>query len=171
MKRTLFLVLALLVTLSCEKESYKKGSPYPAAFSCDTNVSPYNLIKTPGLFLTVRLNLSKGVLNISDSNGQSYPPEALTDIQSRQFTLGLAGLILGIPSLSDNGQICAFDLGCPECEQSSVRLKIDQTGNATCSKCNRTWSLNNNGIAISGKARPLYSYHVSYNNGILTVLN
>lgn len=170
MKRVVFLALALLVTLGCEKNSYRKGSPYPAAFSCDTGISPYNLLKTPGIYLSVRLNRTTGKLHITDSNGGKYD-EPLTDIQSRQFTLGLAGLILGIPSLSENGQICAFDLGCPECDESSVRLKIDQSGNATCPKCERVWGLNNNGIAISGKARPLYSYSVTYSNGILTIVN
>lgn len=170
MKRIVFLVVAFLVTLGCERDSYKKGSPYPAAFSCDTSISPYNLLKTPGLFLSVRLSRTTGKLLITDSNGVSYN-EALTDIQSRQFILGLAGLILGIPSLSENGQICAFDLGCPECDDSGTRLKIDQSGNATCSRCNRKWGLNNNGIAISGKARPLFSYTVRYDNGILTVIN
>lgn len=170
MKRTVFLILALLMALGCENDNYKKGSPYPAAFSCDTNTSPYNLIKTPGLFLTVRLSSTDAKLLISDSNGQKYD-QTLSEMESRQFTLGLAGLILGIPMLSENGQICAFDLGCPECEDPGARLSIDQSGNASCSKCDRKWSLNNNGFAISGKARPLFSYTVRVNNGILTVLN
>jgi hypothetical protein len=170
MKRLILLASALLVTIACERNSYETfTSDYKVFFSCDVSQSPYNQLTTPGRFLSVKKG--DGVLNITDSDGKNYQ-EPLSAIQNGSFIFGLAGLIIGTPTFNnDNSSIWAFDLGCPECNSPATRVKFDLQGNASCSKCGGTWSLNTSGFPTDDKSRPLYRYPASFNNGILTVSN
>ncbi len=172
MKRTALLILAILAVTGCESNSYKTYSrKYHVSFSCDINVSPYNLLTTPGQFLAVRLSMADGKLHMVDCNGIKYD-QSLSEIQSRQFDLGLAGLILGRPAFDiDSNSIWAFDLGCPDCDEMNVRLSIDNQGTASCNKCNGKWNLNSGGFPISGSSRPLYRYPTMMSSGMLTVSN
>jgi len=170
MKRGVMFFLSLLLTLSCEKNSYSTFSnKYRVFFSCETIISPYNQLTTPGRFLSVRK--SNSILTITDSDGNKYE-ETLSATKNGSYIMGLGGLIIGTPTFNnDDMSIWAFDLGCPECESSAVRLKFDLIGNASCSKCGGTWSLNSSGFPTDGKSRPLFRYPTSLNNGILTVSN
>ena len=86
--------------------------------------------------------------------------------------LGLGGLIIGIPVFDSD--IRAYDLACPECDESKATLKVSLTGSATCSKCGGEWNLNADGTCINtdGKERrPLYRYPTSYVNGVFKASN
>ena len=173
MKRGVVLLSLLLLATSCEKNSYSTFSTkYRVLFNCETTVSPYNQLSTPGRFLSVRK--TEGKLIITDSDGNKYD-ETLSDYKNRSFMMGLGGLILGTPTFNnDNMSIWAYDLGCPECDAPTTRLKFDLTGKATCSKCGGEWNLNADGSPISGdgvQRRPLYRYPTSLSNGVLTVSN
>lgn len=170
MKRGFILFSLLLLATACEKNSYSTFSTRNKVFfSCETFQSPYNQLSTPGRFLSIRRG--DGKLIITDSDGNKYE-EPLTAVQSGSFIFGLGGLILGTPTFNnDNMSIWAYDLGCPECDSPGTRLKFDLTGNASCSKCGGTWSLNTSGFPTDDKSRPLYRYPTSFNNGILTVSN
>ena len=173
MKRGLIPFSLLLFAASCDKNSYSVYSTkYKVYFTCETNVSPYNQIFTPGRFLSVRK--SDGMLVIKDSDGETRK-EPLTETKNRTYVMGLAGLIIGTPTFNnDFSHIYAYDLGCPECDAPTVRLKFDLQGTASCSKCGGSWNLNSDGSPINtdGKQmRPLYRYPTSYVNGILTVQN
>jgi len=173
MKKVLFVILALLSATSCERDNcYSVFSrKYMVSFSCDANVSPYNLVNTPGQFISVRQNSTDGKLHIVDSNGNKYDQE-LTDLQSRQFSMGLAGLIIGKPTFdNDNMSVWAYDLGCPECDSRNARLSFDAVGIATCSKCQGEWNLNSSGFPTKDSSRPLYRYPVMQNDGMITVAN
>ena len=171
MKRSVLLLLSLILSASCEKgDSYSTYSQkYRVFFSCETSVSPYNQITTPGRFISVRKN--QGKLYLADSDGNRFDME-LTAIQNGHFAFGLAGLIIGTPTFNnDNMSVWAYDLGCPECNSPTTRLKFDLHGTATCPKCERSWSLNSGGYPVSDKSRPLYRYPVTLNSGLLTVAN
>ena len=176
MKRTFLLIAALLLATACEKNSYSTFSTRNKVFfSHDIYDSPYNQLTTPGRFLSIRKG--DGKLIITDSDGNKYD-EPLSAVQSASFIMGLAGLILGTPMLSnDDMSIWAYDLGCPECNSPNTRLKFVQQGadfTASCSKCGGVWNLNTNGVSINTddkKSHPLYRYPTSLNNGILTVSN
>lgn len=172
MKRAAVLLFAILATAGCQKNSYSTFSrKYHVLFSCDTNVSPYNILSTPGQFLSVTQSLKTGNLIITDSNGKKYN-QTLSESQTRQYSLGLGGLILGRPLFGDDQQsLWAFDLGCPECDQVDVTLTFDIHGTATCSKCNAQWSLNSGGFPVSGSGKTLYRYPTLFSNGMLTVSN
>lgn len=169
MKRGFILISLLLLAVSCEKDNYSTYSTRNKVFfSCDTFLSPFNQT-TAGRFLSVRK--VGGKLYMVDSDGNEYEQE-LTAIQNGSFIMGLAGLIIGTPLMDNYGNsIWAYDLGCPECNSPATRLKFDVNGKAACSKCNNSWDLNNHGFPVEGKARPLYRYPTTFNNGILTVSN
>ena len=173
MKRGLALLSLLLLATACEKNSYSTFSTkYRVYFSCETSVSPYNQLTTPGRFLSVRKN--EGKLSMTDSDGNKYE-EALSEIKNGTFILGLGGLIIGTPTFNnDNMSIWAYDLGCPECDAPTTRLKFNLEGIASCSKCQGSWNLNADGTPVNTDGeqhRPLYRYPTSFNNGILTVSN
>ena len=173
MKRGLILFSLLLFAVSCDKSSYSVFSTkYKVYFTCETNVSPFNQLSTPGRFLSVRK--SDGMLIIKDSDGETRK-EPLTETKNRSFVMGLAGLILGTPTFNNDFMyIYAYDLGCPECDAPTIRLKFDLQGTASCSKCGGSWNLNSDGAPINtdGKQmRPLYRYPTTLRNGILTVSN
>jgi nitrite reductase/ring-hydroxylating ferredoxin subunit len=95
-----------------------------------------------------------------------YP---LTEVQSRVFSFGLAGIIIGSPWYGD-GQIYAYDLGCPQCDLPSARLTVNTTPYAKCAKCGASYELNNHGYATNG-GHPLYRYPISLNGNMLMVHN
>lgn len=173
MKRGVILLSLLLLATSCERSSYTKYSTrHKVFFSCETSMSPYNQITTPGRFLSVRK--SEGKLVMYDSDGKKYD-ETLSEVKNTSFIMGLAGLIIGTPTFNnDDMSIWAYDLGCPECESPSVRLKFSLEGKASCSKCGGEWNLNADGSCINtdgSQHRPLFRYPTTYNNGIFTVQN
>ena len=170
MKRSFILLFSLILTVCCETESYKTYSnKYRVFFSCNIMDAPYNQAVSRGHFVSIRKN--NGKLLFVDSDGHKSDAE-LTAVQSASFMMGLAGLIIGTPIFdNDNTCIWAYDLGCPECNNPSIRLKFNLEGTASCPECEKSWSLNSSGFAVSGKARPLYRYPVTLNNGVLTVSN
>ena len=173
MKRGFIILSLLLLATSCERNSYATfSSKYKVFFSCETSVAPYNQLNTPGRFLSVRK--TEGKLVITDSDGQKFE-ETLSEVKNSSFLMGLSGLIIGTPTFNnDNMSIWAYDLGCPECDAPTTRLKFDLKGTASCSKCNGAWNLNADGSCVNtdGKQhRPLYRYPTTFNNGLFTVSN
>lgn len=172
MRRTVFLFLVFLAVTSCEKNSYTTFSTkYRVFFSCNIMDSPFNQTIEPGRFVSVR-KTSDG-LKTTDSDGHTTTV-AMSEVQNGAFILGLAGIIIGTPLFNNyDFSVWAYDLGCPECDQSNKRLTFDVNGTASCSTCGGKWDLNNNGFAVSGKYRPLYRYPVMFNMGTntLTVKN
>ena len=173
MKRGVVMLSLLLLATSCQKNSYNRFSTlHKVFFSCETSISPYNQLTTPGRFLSVRK--TEGKLTITDSDGEKFE-ETLPESKNRSFIMGLGGLILGTPTFNnDDMSIWAYDLGCPHCDTHNVRLKFDLQGKATCSKCGGEWNLNADGSPLNNdgvQRRPLYRYPTTFNNGILTVSN
>lgn len=173
MKRGFCLLLLLLLVTGCHKNSYKTYSTkYRVWYSCNIMDAPFNQVTTPGRFISIRR--AGNTLKTVDSDGHTTDIE-LSAVQSGSYIMGLAGLIVGTPTFNnDDLSVWAYDLGCPECDQSQTRLSFDVNGTARCSKCNGIWNLNSSGIPVNsdGKEnRPLYRYPVTLNNGIITVQN
>lgn len=170
MKRGILLISLLLLAASCQKNSYDRYcSKYKVYFRCETNVSPYNQLLTPGRFLSVKKN--NGLLILTDCEGETRK-EPLSDTNNRMYILGLGGLIIGTPMFESD--IRAYDLACPECDQKKALLKVSLSGTASCSECGGEWNLNTDGTCINtdGKERrPLYRYRTSFVNGIFKAAN
>ncbi|MBQ0095095.1 MAG: hypothetical protein KBT49_04860 [Bacteroidetes bacterium] len=169
MKRGILLLLTILATAGCEKNSYSTFSnKYRVIFSYSTQYEPFNQITSAGRFVSVRQVGS--IIKTVDSDGNRKDYE-LTEIQSRSFVMGLAGLIIGTPTLNnDDMSVWAYDLGCPECDNGN-RLTFNTTGKASCAKCGGIWDMNRSGFPENGKMRPLYRYPTYFSSSSITVQN
>ena len=138
-------------------------------FSCDISRPPFNKVQTSGYFLSVRPILGKSEYKVREPDGREHTIP-YTEVHSRVFSFGLAGLIIGKPYFGDE-EYYAYDLGCPKCDVPSARLAVSEEGTATCSKCSTIYDLNNGGIPKVGESRPLYRYRVSLSGHTLMVHN
>ena len=169
MKTKVFISLLLLIGAACSRSYEVYSNKYPVTFSCDISKSPFNKVQTSGYFLSVRATPAKDGYKVREPDGreQTIP---YTEVHSRVFNFGLAGLIIGKPYFGDE-EYYAYDLGCPKCDVPSARLTVSEEGTATCSKCSTIYDLNNGGIAKAGDSRPLYRYRTSLNGHMLMVHN
>ena len=87
--------------------------------------------------------------------------------QQRLPILGVnneSGVIVGFGLLSDPPVFYAYDAQCPNCYENDSRprylLSMTSDGKAKCSRCGRTYDMNNSGIIIDGgPGEKLYRYH------------
>ena len=173
-KKILPFVAATLVLLatSCDKESESRYSYYPVSFSCDASIHPYNIVHSYGEYIIITRE------GASDYKVQwNNDKEMIVRLTAQQamygnIYYGLGGLIIGRPSAYD-GNIMAFDLACPNCEQAEHKLTVTQpVGHAECAKCGSIFDLNSGGIPIKGVARrPLWQYKVVENNPYIIITN
>ena len=169
MKKTL-VILLILIGAACSRSYEVFSNKYNVYFSCDISNHPFNKVQTSGYFLAVRPTPKKdGYYKVREPDGREQPIP-YTEIHSRVFNFGLAGLIIGKPYFGDD-EYCAYDLGCPSCDLPSVRLNVSMEGNATCAKCGNTYDLNNGGIPKTGDSRPLYRYRATLSGHTLIVHN
>ena len=168
MKKTLAILL-ILIGAACSRSYEVFSNKYTVSFSCDITVSPFNKVQTSGYFLAVCPTATKDGYKVKEPDGreQTIP---YTEVQSRVFSFGLAGLIIGKPYFGD-GEYYAYELGCPHCDRASSPLSIDEEGFATCAKCHNHYDLNNSGVAKTSDSRPLYRYRTTLNGNKLMVHN
>ncbi len=160
--RYIALAVCLLSLQSCKNSFAIFSGKYPVRYRCDVSVPPYNTATSLGVFLSVRQSGASLVVTDNDGVESRYP---MTQMESKDFILGLGGLILGTPAL-DNPDcvIYAYDLACPVCERASTRVTFSNTGEARCPSCHTVFDLNNNGFVIASDrddTRPLFRYPVS----------
>lgn len=169
MRKKVLAFIFVLVAVSC-KHSYEVFSnKHMVSFSCDISKSPFNKVQTAGYFLGIRPTSTKDGYRVMEPNGkeQTIP---YTEVHSRVFSFGLAGLIIGMPYFGE-GEYYAYDLACPRCDNASSPLNINDEGLATCSKCSSIYDLNNSGIPKTSDSRPLYRYRTATNGNMLIVSN
>ena len=168
MKKALAILL-ILIGAACSRSYEVFTDKYPVSFSCDITVLPFNKVQTSGYFLAVRPTPTKDGYKVKEPDGreQTIP---YTEVHSRVFSFGLAGLIIGKPYFGD-GEFYAYDLGCPHCNRASSPLGITPDGLATCAQCHSTYDLNNGGTPKAGDSRPLYRYRTSLSGNVLMVHN
>lgn len=165
MKNAVSIVLSALLLMplmSCENSYSVFSTKYRVNFRCDPNVPPFNSAVSMGTFVSVRCPGTELVVTDSDGKVSKWQ---LSEMELRNSAFGLGGIIIGTPSLDNvNGDVYAYDLACPSCDDASARLKFDGTGVAVCPDCKTRYNLNNNGFVISSEtdaSHPLYRYPVS----------
>lgn len=161
MKRTLLILatLSLFLLTACEDES--PYSHYRVNFTFDATIHPYNQAKSLGQFICVRKGANIGQYRLTDALGNTQSVNIpQIHLQQSPFYYGLGGLIIGTPMNMD-GNLWAFEWACPNCDLASRRLELDRTyGHATCKECGVKFDLNNGGIPIEGKSRPMWHYRI-----------
>lgn len=114
-----------------------------------------------GIFVTITTTSKSGAQYFVFTNNQGRSSQVVFDAkdkqrqQAGQLILGLNGAIIVGYGFSTS-PFYAYDRECPNCFDSnalplhSYPLKLNSAGIASCSKCQRTYDLNNGGIIASG---------------------
>lgn len=170
----------MLLFCGCKEEVQNTYSNYPAYFVCTTvNTIPQlnAALNSPGIFATIVYDRNQ--YKFTGADGRTTPVNP-TAISSHSYVqMGLSGFIAGLPNMPELGTSVAapvcFDLACPNCysAQNITRaLNLLEGGYATCSRCNRTYNLNNQGIVSSGDGgTPLFRYRIYYSGNSMTIGN
>lgn len=131
----------------------------------------HSALSNPGMFCSIVV--SNGYFVFEGSDGQTCPPDQFTEIDNRVRPQYVAGFVVGVPAVPDmqtGSAPVAYDLVCPNCYADHAltrRLSFATTTTMTCSRCHRTYDLNNGGhVSSEAGGRKMLRYHISYNAGM-----
>ncbi|MBP3773912.1 MAG: hypothetical protein ILA34_01020 [Bacteroidaceae bacterium] len=176
---TLSFLLALLTFVACgdgdvqttfaRRRAYFRYEKVEVAFPLST------ALNGPGRYCNIYLEGNDIVF--ASLTGTFRDP--ITAKAQYQSYLSVDGFIVGQSNVPDmkTGTLLhlCFDRACPNCyEGSSITrpVTLQENGRAHCSRCGRTYDLNNLGIIIEGeKGIKLYRYRVYYSGGSTLLIN
>lgn len=172
MLRRVFLSLSILALTGCGQDDLTSNKYCNLrarfAYTPVTDVSQlYSSCQSMGQWCTIIATGNQFIF----SNPQGSTSRNMTAADTyKGFYMGLSGFIVGLPSIPELGYdysiVTCYDLACRNCyEEDCVtkRLTLNTDGTASCSKCNRIYNLNNQGIVAQGDAgKSLYRYRVTY---------
>lgn len=196
MKRIIIYNVALLLAVlfvfaSCKKDETTQTYSTQHRVFLYLNVMSYpelfNTVGNPGQYVSIRsaqrqredaqgkpLGVETGMEIKSPLGTQFY---ALSKADATSFYFGLAGIIIGTTYDLEN---VAYDLGCPNCNYNSdkMRLRFNTDGTAVCPNCHIVYDLNNYGVIsntennhVHSSPRGLYRYRVTYDGTSISVFN
>lgn len=179
-QRTIALLAILAATsiagmlCSCEKAE-SMFSTYRAYFRYDPVSAKPNLYRactSLGEFCSITFPPGANFVVKSPSTPSVVDYIQRTALQGyKGYVLGIGGgLIVGIPMipemLEQENQITCYDLCCPNCYQEysiQKHMELHVGGISTCTSCQRSYDLNNQGIVAKGNGgRSLFRYYVHY---------
>lgn len=175
-------VFAIAATLlSCSKDGENATTQtYSTAHlvSCHFETIQYRELNTalssPGEYCTIRLR-QIGERNVIEMKGNIGETPYNLNAETRYFSFGLGGLIVGI---NNNNEPVAYDLACPNCNSIDYRLTIQNGGLCLCDHCHISYSLNNYGAIVSTEGntlhptpRGLFRYRISWNGNDVWINN
>lgn len=176
----LSLAIALLLmggTVGCADDVTDVYSRYPAFFRFTTvsAVIPlYNATQSPGMFCSITIGTSTYQFTGNDGQTMTYPISAAAGYGRPECISGFVVGKASVPDLDMQYPLVAYDLACPACNEIdniTRALSYSDREVLTCRRCKRSYSLTQNGVAISGEGSyRLYRYHVSYAEGSNTLL-
>lgn len=173
-----FFITALLLW-GCADEVENRYTSIPAYFVYkNTNTVPQlnAALNNMGEFATIVLD--RNYYYFTNLTGTTQVNKtALNNYSS--FRMGLSGFIVGLPNIQepdmDVSVVTCYDLACPNCYRAysiTRSLKLLEAGYASCSSCQRTYNLNNQGLVAKGDAGiSLFRYRVSHANYVLAIVN
>ena len=147
-----------------EYSSHRVRLVYDNSLHLDATLSVSMNAMAPGTFC--RVSVSGNYFTFTNSHGQSSRQPMTSVEQQRLPILGVnneSGVIVGFGLLSDPPVFYAYDAQCPNCYENDSRprylLSMTSDGKAKCSRCGRTYDMNNSGIIIDGgPGEKLYRY-------------
>ena len=173
-------VTMAMLLASCNGES-EYSSQHECYFLFDTSTS---IIKNalnplaPGIFARITQSQQNGIpcIEIQLNDGISKDTTKITTAKEtqRKYVLGIYnGIIVGYSTLG-NG-LYAFDNLCPNCYNTGRYQQLSWDNNGTwvkCSRCQRTYDLNNGGIIATGEqGAKLIRYMAQYTGSVLIIHN
>ena len=183
--RHLLSLFLLLFTASCNDSQFE-FSTYKAFFIFDNSTHLEPALSTamnpltPGIFCHITMS-SGNSFSFTNNQGQSGRQTASALELKRTILLGIyneSGVFVGYGMLTDPVQFFAYDAQCPNCYKESnlprYPLSMTSDGHAKCSRCNRTYDMNNYGIISDGEAGDKlirYRAQTTGPNGVLSINN
>jgi len=177
-------VTMAMLLASCNGES-EYSSQHECYFLFDTSsIHNTSIIKNalnpeaPGTFVRISQAQRNGILYFDAqlNDGKTSESNKITTAieTQRKYVLGIYnGIIVGYSTLG-NG-LYAFDNLCPNCYNTGRYQQLSWDNNGTwvkCSRCQRTYDLNNGGIIVTGEqGAKLIRYMAQYTGKILVVHN
>ena len=167
--------LFLMAVTSCEEmtDVYSNREFVRCNFIVSSYTELFGVMGNYGQFASIR-QAGNGKLRMTSGATGKYTDYTPDKIQS-YFSYGLGGLIVGT---NYNGEDLCYDLACPQCDASSIRLNLTDNGFAKCPKCNVTFDLNNYGVINSidstktyNNLRGLYRYHIVFDGTNVSMYN
>ena len=178
------LSLCFIVCLSsCNSEDtiYRE---YQCYFLFDTQLHPQpchltSIIGNPGQFCKIEASQEKGVRHLKTTrnyDGATQDVLLSTDRENQQrCTLGAGNCIIVGTSSYDNLFI-AYEGQCPNClsQYGGTRYPLSWQNNGQqlhCSKCGRSYDVNNGTVVSDGGGHQLYRYNAGFDGQIIRAWN
>ncbi len=173
----------ILLLSSCSGELVSnKYCKLPARFAFEpvsAYATLYSSCESMGEWCTIRVSDDGTKFIFAKPTGTPDTPPITERDKQAGFYLGLSGLIIGLPNIPEIDTpvpvITCYDLACRNCYDdygTALPMKLREGGEAHCSRCRRTYNLNNAGLVASGiEGKPLYRYRVYYGSNKLVVSN
>lgn len=185
MKILKILALAALLLPSCTADEEYSSYPCRLVFDQDTHAisaamqSALNAL-SPGVFCKVSQTQHGGQTYYLFSTNQGLEDEVVwTGVDQRtSIVIGMNnGLVFGYGNLDTPATLYAYDAECPNCFDSealplrSHPLKLQSTGRAKCSTCQREYDMNTGGnVVIGNQGKGLTRYRAAYNGHVLSIV-
>ena len=182
MKRWLALLLcSLLMACTGDGDIYRE---YECRFVFDTTLHPLPcqltaMVSTPGQFMKIETSLDQGVRHLKTTRNFDGATEDIrlnTERESQlSYALGANNCIIVGVSSYDN-VLVAYEGQCSNClkELGGRRYPLSWQNNGLylhCSKCSRTYNVNNGVVAEGTAGIGLYRYKAAFDGSILRVWN
>ncbi|MBQ8098306.1 MAG: hypothetical protein IJ244_02150 [Bacteroidaceae bacterium] len=186
MKRLLPLILLSLMMLAptaCSRDDVENVySNYRAYFRYDKVITAHPLyvaLTGTGEYCSIFAQGTEQGTTLYFQGVYEQAKDLLTAPDYYQSVIWIGGLIVGrsnVPDMTDGTlPLLCFDRVCPNCykdDNISKPLTLQEFGQASCSRCKRTYDLNNLGIIASGeKGIKLIRYHITYNGSNTVVVS
>lgn len=173
----------ILLLSSCSGELVSnKYCKLPARFAYEpvsAYATLYSSCESMGEWCTIRVSDDGTKFIFAKPTGKPDTPPITERDKQAGFYLGLSGLIIGRPNIPELDAhvpvVTCYDWACRNCYDDYgilKRMTLREGGEAYCSRCQRTYNLNNMGLVASGpEGNPLYRYRVYYGSNKLVVSN
>ena len=177
-----YILLAALLLVACSDDMVSnKYCNLPARFSFSPvqSISQlYTSCESMGEWCTITLTLDDKLQFAKPTGTPGEWPRTKMEGYTG-FYMGLSGFIVGLPNIPEVGEmfsvVTCYDLACRNCYEDytvSRRMSLLEGGYARCSRCQRTYDLNNTGQVSQGTpGNPLFRYRVYYGNSTLSINN
>ena len=182
MNKTFVLFFCLILLTGCgESNIYRE---YECSFTFDTTLHPLPchltaILGNPGHYVKVETNTIQGIRHLKtirnyDNESEDIPITTQKETQLK-YALGANNCIIVGTSRYGNG-LLAYEGQCANCLKELGGRNYPLTWQNSglylhCSKCNRTYNVNNGVLAEGNAGIALYRYKVSLDGGILRVWN
>lgn len=179
------LLLSFAAFLSCGKAEYEFNTTIPCYFIYDNSTHQDPTLASalnqsaPGTFCYISQSSKSGASYVNFSTNQGLSSSQAKTALDNKYTyeLGLNnGIIVGYGNLNSPATLYAYDHQCPNCADASSAyspkypLTMTTDGKAKCSKCGRTYDMNNGGVISDGESGNKMTRYRVYSAGPLGLL-